>query len=149
MQSTELAGIVACEYTRHNYNATNFIQPRTHHRRTLPYFPYQGLKNTMDTNAKSGDLSNDSARKAYILPNNRQEIERMKNQHEWIKAAFGGLIKVPIDYQKKNQRILDSAAADGITIHLGIIALLYSYFFRYMVMRRQHIIPARDRASGI
>ncbi|KAL6895112.1 S-adenosyl-L-methionine-dependent methyltransferase [Trichoderma evansii] len=63
--------------------------------------------------AKSGDLANESARKAYILPNNRQEIERMRNQHEWIKASFGGLIRAPIDYRKKNQRILDSAAADG------------------------------------
>lgn len=70
----------------------------------------------MATIAKSGDLDNESARKAYILPNNRQEIERMGNQHEWIKASFGGLIRAPIDYRKKSQRILDSAAADGIII---------------------------------
>ncbi|KAL7814999.1 S-adenosyl-L-methionine-dependent methyltransferase [Trichoderma aethiopicum] len=57
--------------------------------------------------------ANHAARKAYILPNNRQEIERMKNQHEWIKAAFGGLIKAPIDFEAKNLKILDSAAADG------------------------------------
>ncbi|KAL7942000.1 S-adenosyl-L-methionine-dependent methyltransferase [Trichoderma barbatum] len=55
----------------------------------------------------------EAARKAYILPNNRQEIERMKIQHEWIKGSFGGLIKAPIDYQKKGLKILDSAAADG------------------------------------
>lgn len=71
----------------------------------------------MATAAKSGDVDNESARKAYILPSSRQEIERMKNQHEWIKASFGGLIKAPIDYQKKNQKILDSAAADGIAIN--------------------------------
>ncbi|KAL6695439.1 S-adenosyl-L-methionine-dependent methyltransferase [Trichoderma pleuroticola] len=55
----------------------------------------------------------DAAREAYILPNNRQEIERMKNQHEWIKGSFGGLIKAPVDYQRENQKILDSATADG------------------------------------
>ncbi|KAL2759318.1 hypothetical protein ACRALDRAFT_1067831 [Sodiomyces alcalophilus JCM 7366] len=53
------------------------------------------------------------AQKAYMLPHNRQEIERMKNQHEWIKGSFSGLIKAPIDYEKKHQRILDSATADG------------------------------------
>lgn len=57
----------------------------------------------------------EEAKKAYMLPNNRQEIERMKNQHEWIKGSFGGLIKVPIDYEKRHQKILDSAAADGET----------------------------------
>jgi len=55
----------------------------------------------------------EEAKKAYMLPNNRQELERMKSQHEWIKGSFGGLIKAPIDYDKKHQRILDSAAADG------------------------------------
>ncbi|KAF2092844.1 hypothetical protein NA57DRAFT_69591 [Rhizodiscina lignyota] len=48
-----------------------------------------------------------------MLPHNRKEIDRMKNQHEWIKCSFGGLIKAPIDYEKKKQKILDSAAADG------------------------------------
>lgn len=60
----------------------------------------------------NGD-SLEEAKKAYMLPNNRQEIERMKNQHEWIKGSFGGLIKAPIDYERKHQKILDSAAADG------------------------------------
>jgi hypothetical protein len=55
----------------------------------------------------------EETRKAYMLPHNRKEIERMKIQHEWIKGSFGGLIKAPIDYNKKNQRILDSATADG------------------------------------
>ncbi|KAK7178675.1 gliotoxin biosynthesis protein [Paraphaeosphaeria sporulosa] len=55
----------------------------------------------------------DETRKSYMLPHNQKEIERMKCQHEWIKGSFGGLIKVPIDYAKKNQRILDSATADG------------------------------------
>ncbi|PTB62211.1 S-adenosyl-L-methionine-dependent methyltransferase [Trichoderma citrinoviride] len=68
----------------------------------------------MASNAKSSEISpNEAARKAYILPNNRKEIERMKNQHEWIKGSFGGLIKAPIDFETKNQKILDSAAADG------------------------------------
>ncbi|KAL7929953.1 S-adenosyl-L-methionine-dependent methyltransferase [Trichoderma chlorosporum] len=63
--------------------------------------------------SNSSETSADAARKTYILPNNRQEIERMKNQHEWMKGSFGGLIKAPVDYQRKNQRILDSATADG------------------------------------
>ncbi|KAL7811110.1 S-adenosyl-L-methionine-dependent methyltransferase [Trichoderma gracile] len=68
----------------------------------------------MTSTAKSSnDAASEAARKAYILPNNRQEIERMKNQHEWIKGSFGGLIKAPIDFEAKNQKILDSAAADG------------------------------------
>ncbi|OTA04146.1 hypothetical protein A9Z42_0047230 [Trichoderma parareesei] len=68
----------------------------------------------MASTAESGkDATNEAARTAYILPNNRQEIERMKNQHEWIKGSFGGLIKAPIDFEAKNQKILDSAAADG------------------------------------
>jgi len=55
----------------------------------------------------------EETRKAYMLPHNRKEIERMKIQHEWIKGSFGGLIKAPIDYNKKNQKIIDSATADG------------------------------------
>ncbi len=55
----------------------------------------------------------EQAKKAYMLRNNGQELERMKNQHEWIKGSFGGLIKAPIAYEKKHQKILDSAAADG------------------------------------
>lgn len=60
----------------------------------------------------------EEAKKVYMLPNNRQEIERMKNQHEWIKGSFSGLIKAPIDYERKHQKILDSAAADGNLHHL-------------------------------
>lgn len=68
----------------------------------------------MAYDARSSETSaEDAARKAYILPHNRQEIERMKNQHEWIKDSFGGLIKAPVDYERKNQKILDSATADG------------------------------------
>nr|QSQ85917.1 methyltransferase [Preussia typharum] len=55
----------------------------------------------------------EETRKAYMLPHNRKEIERMRTQHEWIKGSFEGLIKAPIDYEKKNQKILDSATADG------------------------------------
>ncbi|KAF2280364.1 S-adenosyl-L-methionine-dependent methyltransferase [Westerdykella ornata] len=58
----------------------------------------------------------EETRKAYMLPHNRKEIERMKIQHEWIKGSFGGLIKAPIDYNKKKQKILDSATADGTWI---------------------------------
>jgi hypothetical protein len=53
------------------------------------------------------------ARETYMLPHCQREIERMKNQHEWIKGAFEGLIKAPVDYEKQGQRILDSATADG------------------------------------
>ncbi|KAL2135479.1 hypothetical protein VTI74DRAFT_8338 [Chaetomium olivicolor] len=50
---------------------------------------------------------------AYMLPHSHQEIERMRNQHEWIKGSFGGLIKAPINFFEKHQKILDSATADG------------------------------------
>lgn len=64
---------------------------------------------TLDENSSNLDES----RQAYMLPHSQREIERMKNQHEWVKAAFGGLIKAPVDYEQKNQSILDSATADG------------------------------------
>ena len=54
------------------------------------------------------------SRKAYMLPHNQKEIERMKTQHEWIKASFWGLIKAPINYYKTDLRIMDSATADGM-----------------------------------
>nr|A0A1U9YI04.1 RecName: Full=N-methyltransferase verN; AltName: Full=Verticillin biosynthesis cluster protein N [Clonostachys rogersoniana]AQZ42160.1 putative methyltransferase [Gliocladium sp.] len=63
------------------------------------------------SHANGSDLEN--AKKTYMLANNQKEIERMKNQHEWIKGSFGGLVKAPIDFDKKNQSILDSATADG------------------------------------
>ncbi|OAA41293.1 hypothetical protein NOR_05371 [Metarhizium rileyi] len=63
----------------------------------------------------SGDIENgfDESRQAYLLSHSQREVQRMKNQHEWVKTAFGGLIKAPIDYEKKDQSILDSATADG------------------------------------
>ncbi|KAK5988156.1 N-methyltransferase verN [Cladobotryum mycophilum] len=67
----------------------------------------------VDTVSKTSTSDLEESKKAYMLPNNYQEILRMKNQHEWIKGSFGGLIKAPIDYEKKGQKILDSAAADG------------------------------------
>jgi hypothetical protein len=53
------------------------------------------------------------AEQVYLLPQTHHEIERLKNQHEWIKGAFGGLIKAPISFFKQHQKILDSATADG------------------------------------
>ncbi|KAK4099518.1 hypothetical protein N658DRAFT_508562 [Parathielavia hyrcaniae] len=52
----------------------------------------------------------------YKLGQNQGEVERMRNQHEWIKGSFGGLIKAPIDLYKPHQKILDSATADGTWI---------------------------------
>ncbi|KAH7361345.1 hypothetical protein BKA66DRAFT_471066 [Pyrenochaeta sp. MPI-SDFR-AT-0127] len=66
---------------------------------------------SLESNIEGNAL--EETRKAYMLPHNRKEIERMKIQHEWIKGSFGGLIKAPIDYSQKNQKILDSATADG------------------------------------
>jgi hypothetical protein len=48
----------------------------------------------------------------------------MRNQHEWIKGSFGGLIKAPIDYFKQGQKILDSATADG---ELARMIFLFPY----------------------
>lgn len=65
------------------------------------------------TAGSSANGALENARKAYMLPHNQKEIERMRNQHEWIKGSFDGLVKAPIDFEKKHQRILDSATADG------------------------------------
>lgn len=56
------------------------------------------------------------AKTRYYLPNNWEEIDRMRNQHEWVKGCAGGLIKAPIDYAAKGLRIMDSATADGMLI---------------------------------
>lgn len=65
------------------------------------------------TDLASNGAALEQAKKSYMLPNSQKEIERMRNQHEWIKGSFGGLIKAPIDFEKKDQKILDSATADG------------------------------------
>ena len=57
--------------------------------------------------------ANASSYPEYKLGHTAKEVERMRNQHEWIKGSFGGLIKAPIDYFKQGQKILDSATADG------------------------------------
>jgi hypothetical protein len=63
--------------------------------------------------AKAEEFDFPLASEHYKLGHSPQEIERMRNQHEWIKGSFGGLIKAPIDYSKPGQKILDSATADG------------------------------------
>jgi len=89
----------------------------------------------------------EDAIKAYMLPNNRQELERMKSQHEWIKGSFGGLIKAPIDYEKKHQRILDSAAADGSFVLSVYNPLLIR--LRDMDVRCSYALPVSNRNSRI
>jgi gliotoxin biosynthesis N-methyltransferase len=53
------------------------------------------------------------AKARYYLPNSWGEIDRMRNQHEWVKGCAGGLIKAPIDYAANGFRVMDSATADG------------------------------------
>ncbi|OQE22213.1 hypothetical protein PENFLA_c013G08350 [Penicillium flavigenum] len=57
-----------------------------------------------------------SLRERYILPHNVEEIERMQNQHEWVKGCADGLIKAPLDMTRKDLRVLDAATADGYWI---------------------------------
>lgn len=55
-------------------------------------------------------------KKRYIVPQNAREIQRLTDQHEWVKGNMGGaLIKAPLD-KSKCERILDSATADGVTM---------------------------------
>lgn len=61
--------------------------------------------------------ANASSYPEYKLGHTAKEVERMRNQHEWIKGSFGGLIKAPIDYFKQGQKILDSATADGTWLY--------------------------------
>lgn len=61
----------------------------------------------------SQDTNLDDARERYILPNNFEEIDRMRNQHEWVKGCAAGLINAPIDFNTKGLKVLDSATADG------------------------------------
>jgi len=52
-------------------------------------------------------------KKRYIVPQNSREIQRLTDQHEWVKGNMHGrLIKAPID-EKRCKRVLDSATADG------------------------------------
>lgn len=53
-------------------------------------------------------------KRRYILPHDMKEIERMQNQHEWVKACAKGLVKAPINLRRGGLRVLDSATADGI-----------------------------------
>lgn len=74
----------------------------------------------------------------------------MQNQHGWIKGSFGGLIKAPIDYEKKHQKILDSATADGKAYPLYTSSqnpmLTES---RDLALRRAHPLASRDRVGGL
>ncbi|KAI4858862.1 hypothetical protein F4820DRAFT_196154 [Hypoxylon rubiginosum] len=52
---------------------------------------------------------------AYPL-DNEKEISRLRNQHDVIKVAMGGLVLAPVDLSKSPLRILDSGTADGTWI---------------------------------
>jgi hypothetical protein len=56
-------------------------------------------------------------RENYPMGNNDAEIQRLRAQHEWLKAGMDGqLIFAPIDRSQENLRILDSGTADGMSI---------------------------------
>lgn len=81
-------------------------------------------------------------RKRYILPHTRDEIERMQNQHEWVKGCAKGLLKAPLDQHKRGLRVLDSATADG---------KLYAQRYRRYVLIRYRLLddgPCRYIAKG-
>jgi hypothetical protein len=53
-------------------------------------------------------------RRRYIVPQNAREIQRLTDQHEWVKGNMGGaLIKAPININRC-KAVLDSATADGM-----------------------------------
>lgn len=59
------------------------------------------------------DQKLDDAASRYPLPFNSEEMARLRGQHEWLKESLGGLVFAPLNSQKQNMRILDSATADG------------------------------------
>lgn len=67
-------------------------------------------------------------KKRYIVPQNSREIQRLTDQHEWVKGNMHGrLIKAPID-ESKCERVLDSATADGKrTSSIDNASVLISY----------------------
>ncbi|KAH6657436.1 hypothetical protein BKA67DRAFT_555263 [Truncatella angustata] len=52
---------------------------------------------------------------AYPLGNDL-EAKRLRNQHDVIKDAMGGLVLAPVDFSASPLKILDSATADGTWI---------------------------------
>ncbi|KGO70779.1 hypothetical protein PEX1_027090 [Penicillium expansum] len=57
--------------------------------------------------------SEHSADYTYVMPHTTSEIQRLRNQHDWIKASMGGkLVFAPIEPDQP-MHVLDSATADG------------------------------------
>lgn len=60
-----------------------------------------------------------SADYTYVMPHTTSEVQRLRNQHDWVKASMGGkLIFAPIEGEQP-LRVLDSATADG-SYHIPI-----------------------------
>lgn len=58
--------------------------------------------------------SEHSADYTYVMPHTTSEIQRLRNQHDWIKASMGGkLVFAPIEPDQP-MHVLDSATADGL-----------------------------------
>lgn len=54
----------------------------------------------------------------YIMPDNQEEIDRLRNQHEWVKGSTGGvLLFAPLEHKGLPLKVLDSATADGMSLH--------------------------------
>jgi hypothetical protein len=79
---------------------------------TIDQIPTSNMSTTTVNVQSQTELIRD-LKKRYILPHTRQEIERMQNQHEWVKACAKGLVKAPLDFERRDLRVLDSATADG------------------------------------
>ncbi|KAJ6187827.1 hypothetical protein N7519_002735 [Penicillium mononematosum] len=59
------------------------------------------------------ETSEHSADYTYVMPHTTSEIQRLRNQHDWIKASMGGkLVFAPVE-QEQPMHVLDSATADG------------------------------------
>lgn len=73
--------------------------------------------------------------KRYIVPQNSREIQRLIDQHEWVKGNMGSLIKAPINANRV-ERVLDSATAYAITsidAISGTHANLHTPFQRWLL----------------
>ncbi|KAL9125539.1 MAG: hypothetical protein Q9217_005278 [Psora testacea] len=70
------------------------------------------MSTTMSTTTSTASAVED-LQERYILPHTLSEIDRMRNQHEWVKACASGLVKAPLEITKPRLRIMDSATADG------------------------------------
>ncbi|PGH15367.1 hypothetical protein AJ80_05551 [Polytolypa hystricis UAMH7299] len=55
----------------------------------------------------------DTPTKEYVMGHEGDEVNRLRQQHLWLKHSMPQLILAPVDKSRPNLRILDSGTADG------------------------------------